>query len=167
MATISTLYKTGTHNISTLGATRPIVRVQNYIDMVDVIASKGGAIAVGDVIEAIRVPAGFQVLFAGIQKITAMTGSSTDTTFDLGITGGDVDAFVDGWDYDAAAVNAYATPASASITPATFLTTGDTIDILIATQTGTITGGIVRVFAHLLDCNDELKGNAGLVQIGT
>jgi len=165
MATISTLNKDGTLGM-TRGGERTPVYAEVIIDLAAAVTAKGTALAQADVIETIVVPAGFQVLFAGMQKITAMTGTSTDLTLDLGVTGGDVDAFVDGWDFDAAAVAAYATPATAAITPATFLTTGDTIDILFVTQTGTVTGGKIRVFATLLDCSNKVK-KPGIVQLGS
>ena len=165
MATISTLNKDGTLDM-TRGGERAVHYVELIVDLADAVTAKGSALAQGDIIETISVPAGTQVTFAGLQKISAFTGSSTDLTFDFGITGGDVDAFVDGWDFDAAAVNSYATVASAAITPATFVTTADTLDILFATQTGTVTGGKVRVFAWLADCSNKIK-KPGIVQLGT
>lgn len=165
MATISTLNKDGTLN-ATRGGERAVYYVELIVDLAEAATAKGSALAQGDVIETISVPAGTQVTFAGLQKVSAMTGSSTDLTFDFGITGGDVDAFVDGWDYDAATVNAYASPATAAITPATFVTTTDTLDILFATQTGTVTGGKIRVFAWLADCSNKIK-KPGIVQLGT
>lgn len=165
MATVSTLNKDGTLNM-TRGAERTPYYVELIIDLADAVTAKGSALAQADVIETIAVPAGTQVLFAGLQKVTAMTGSSTDLTFDFGITGGDVDAFVDGWDFDGASVGAFATVAAAAITPATFVTTADTLDILFATQTGTVTGGKIRVFAWLADCSNKYK-KAGIVQLGT
>ena len=153
MATISTLIS-GTGHANRTNRRTPYM-VETYIDLADAVTAKGSALAQGDIIEAIKVPAGTQVLFAGFQKKTAMTGTSTDLTFDFGITGGDVDAFVDGFDFDGASVGAYATVASAAITPATFVTTDDTLDILFATQTGTVTGGIIRVFAVLVDLSDQ------------
>lgn len=167
MATISTLYKSGSTHQSTFNAVNNSYLVDNLIDLAEVASEKGSAIAQGDVIEALYLPAGTQVLFAGLQVVEEMTGTSTDATVDLGITGGDVDAFVDGFDLDGAAAGAYATPASAAITPATFITTADTLDILVATQTGTITGGKVRVFAHVLDVSDKKKQRPGIAQIGS
>lgn len=167
MATISTLYKAGTSHQSTFNAVNNSYLVDNVIDLADVVTAKGSAIAQGDVIEALYLPAGTQVLFAGLQVMEVMTGTSTDATVDLGITGGDVDAFVDGFDLDGAAAEAYATVASAAVTPATFLSTADTLDILVVTQTGTITGGKIRVFAHVLDVSDRKVQRPGIAQIGS
>lgn len=167
MATISTLYVTGTTHQSINNNVAVGYLAENVIDLAEAATAKGSALAASDVIEAIRVPAGTQVLFAGVQIVSVMTGTSTDATIDLGITGGDVDAFVDGMDLDGAALGAYGTPATAAITPATFVTTADTIDILIATQTGTITGGKIRVFAHLLDCSATNRKRPGIAVVGS
>lgn len=167
MATIDTLRVAGvTHQSIGGNSTKPYL-VSNYIDLAEVAAAKGGAIAQGDVIEAIYVPAGTQVLFAGLQVMEEMTGTSTDATVDLGVTGGDVDAWVDGFDLDAATAGAYAPAATASITPAqVFFATPDTLDVLIATQTDTITGGVIRVFAHLVSVKD-LGGPGTIAQLGS
>ena len=164
MATIS-MASTGTGHGQRTNKRTPYL-VEWYIDLADAVTAKGSALAQGDVIEAIKVPAGTQVLFAGLQVIEEMEGSSTDATIDMGITGGDVDAFVDGFDLDGAAAGAFASPATASITPATFVTTADTIDLLIATQTNTITGGVLRVFASLLDCSYQYDRPA-IAQLGS
>lgn len=167
MATISTLYKTGATHPSAWGSATQAYCIENTIDLEDVIAAKGSAIAQGDVIQAIYVPAGSQVLFAGFQQMTVMTGTSTDATLDFGVTGGDVDCWVDGYDLDAGTANAYAAAASASITPAqTFFATADTLDLLVATQTGTILTGKLRVFAHILDVSSK-KSNVGIATVGS
>ena len=40
----------------------------------------------------------------------AHAGTSTDVELDFGITGGDLDNFVDGFDFDASSVGAYVLP---------------------------------------------------------
>lgn len=148
MATISTLIS-GTGHPQRTNKRTPYV-VENYIDLAAAVTAKGTALAQADIIEAIKLPVGTQVLFAGLQKVTAMTGTSTDLTFDMGITGVHADAYVDGVDYDGLAVGAFATP-DAAANELRFITTADTIDILFATQTGTVTGGKIRVFAVVVD----------------
>lgn len=166
MATISTLYKTGATHQSKMNGPVPTVNV-NYINLADAVTAKGSALAQADVIQALHVPAGSIVLFAGIEVISAMTGTSTDATIDFGVTGGDVDCWVDGFDLDAGTAGAYAAAAAAAITPAqTFFAAADTLDLLIVTQTGTITGGVLRVFAVLLDVSDA-EPRAQIVQLGT
>jgi hypothetical protein len=130
------------------------------IDLAEAVTAKGSALAQADVIEGIRVPANTAVVDVWAQKVGAFTGTSTDLTFDIGITGGDVDKWVDGWDFDGAALNSFATPVGVgqSIT----LATSDTIDILFITQTGTVTGGKVRLFASCVDLN--VKGRGEIAQ---
>ena len=77
--------------------------IQNTIDLAVATTSKGTALASADVYQCLSIPAGSVILHAGLQVVTVMTGTSTDTGYDLGITGGDVDNFVDGFDYDGAA----------------------------------------------------------------
>lgn len=127
------------------------------IDLAAAVTAKGTALAAADVIEALRVPANTVIVDAWAQKLTAMTGTSTDLTFDIGITGVDVDQYVDGWDFDAAAVGSYATPLG--VAQSRPLAASDTIDILFATQTGTVTGGIVRVWASLIDLTVKDRGH--------
>lgn len=153
MATIS-MASTGTGHANRTNRRTPYL-VEAYLDLADAATEKGSALAASDVIQVISVPAGTQVLFAGFQVKEEMTGTSTDATLDFGITGGDVDAFVDGFDLDGASAGAYATVASAAVSPATFVSTADTLDLLIATATGTITGGVLRVYAVLMDVSDQ------------
>lgn len=126
------------------------VFVETFIDLADVTATKGSAIAQGDVILALAVPAGSVVSFAGVQVIEAMTGSSTDATIDFGITTTNADEYVDGFDLDGAAAGAFATVASTAF-DGRFFGVADTLDVLITTQTGTITGGVLRVYAEIAD----------------
>ena len=128
------------------------------IDLAEAATAKGSALAQGDTIEAIRVPANTAVIDVWAQKVSAMTGTSTDLTFDIGFTGGDVDKWVDGWDFDGAAVGSFATPVGVS--QSIPLATSDTIDILFTTQTNTVTGGKVRVFALCVYLN--VKGRAAI-----
>lgn len=127
--------------------------VGREIDLAAAVTAKGSALAALDVIEALDVPANSAILFAGARKSAVMTGTSADLTFDMGITGGDVDNFVDGWDFDAAALNSHATPLG--VQEPVIVTTADTIDILFATQTGTVTGGKIWVYAFIVPLGDE------------
>lgn len=159
MATITTLANPLSANLPprVMDNSNFAYKVWREVDLAAAATAKGSALAAADVIEVLRLPAGVQVLAAGAQKTTAMTGTSTDLTFDIGITGVDADIYVDGWDFDAAAVGSYATPAGVQ-TPALVLGTSDTIDILIATQTGTLTGGKVMVWAVVVDVTVESRG---------
>lgn len=131
------------------------------IDLAEAAASKGSALAQGDVIEALRVPPNTLVEFVWAKKVSAMTGTSTDLTFDIGFTGGDVDNYVDGWDFDGAAVGSYSTPLG--VQEPVIVSTSDTIDILFVTQTGTVTGGKLIVGAQLVDI-DYTAARGGIAQ---
>jgi hypothetical protein len=126
------------------------------IDLAAAVTAKGSALAQGDVIEALRIPADSAILFVWAEKTAAHTGTSTDLTFDIGITGGDVDNYVDGWDFDAAVVGTYGTPIG--VQEPVILASADTIDILFATQTGTVTGGKLVVGAQVVDLTRKSRG---------
>jgi hypothetical protein len=138
------------------------VLFSNTIDFAAALAAKGSALASSDVIEAIRFPAGVLLLGAGIQTIAV--DDATTLTLDLGITGGDVDGFVDGYDQAAAAAGDYATSLFDTSEIHTIMTTADSIDVLFATLTGTLTVGKIRVWALVVDITGELE--PGLAQVG-
>ena len=126
--------------------------IQNTIDLAVATTSKGTALASADVYQCLNIPAESVILHAGLEVTALLTGTSSDTGYDLGITGGDVDNFVDGFDADGAAAGDYA-PTSAAYAPV-MVGAADTLDILVAAQTGTTLTGKVRVFATLMDVSD-------------
>jgi hypothetical protein len=65
--------------------------VENTIDIAAINGDSGAA--QNDVLRALDIPAETLIMEAGIEVITALSGS---VTLDLGITGGDVDRYVDG-----------------------------------------------------------------------
>lgn len=164
MATV-TMTKGGHLHATRHGNTAVPYLVELDVDFAKVAEEKGSAIAAADVLEVLTVPAGTLVLYAGAQVLEEITGTSADLTVDFGVTGGDVDRWVDGWDLDAAVVGEYAPAPGTAISPALFFTATDTLDVLVATQTGTVTGGKVRFFACLLDISD--RPNPGRAQIGS
>lgn len=145
MATVTTLAGGATAG-RTAGSVPYLVSVN--IDFAAAATAKGSALAAADIIEAINVPANTVVLTAGIEVVTALAGESSDTRILLGVTGGDVDAFVASWDATAAAAGAYA-PTAATV-PVMFAS-ADTIDLEIDAATTAPTGGVVRVWAVLMD----------------
>lgn len=148
MATIG-VAPTGTLHPANSGTRLPY-RVENVITVEELVAAKGSALAAADVIEAIKVPAGSLVLAAGIYIEKAMGGGTGSVlTLDLGVTGGDVDVYADGFDAHAAVAGAYSVIPVAAC-PIVF-GTADTLDVLIATQTGTYTTGTMIVWAVLQD----------------
>ena len=121
--------------------------VENTID-VSAINGDSGA-AQNDVLRALDIPAETLVMEAGIEVITALSSSAT---MDLGITGGDVDRYVDG-DTNA---TGYAT---LTATARVVVASADTLDIL--TGGADSSAGKVRVWAVLCDVSgiDETDHN--------
>lgn len=158
MATVSALATSGTGRPA-VNTTNVPYKVEMTLDFAAAATAKGSALAASDVIQTITVPAESVVLSAGWEVVTAMTGTSTDATLDFGVTGGDVDNFVDGFDLDGAAVGAYSAQPVA-YAPVVIGGTADTLDILIATQTGTITGGSLRVWAVIVDVSGKAAPGA-------
>ena len=121
--------------------------VENTIDVSAINSSSGTAN--GDVINALDIPAETLIMEAGIEVITALSSSAT---MDLGITGGDVDRYVDG-DTNA---TGYAT---LTATARVVVASADTLDIL--TGGADSSAGKVRVWAVLCDVSgiDESDNN--------
>lgn len=163
MATVDMTVGATTNHPSRAANVKVPYLVEIEIDFAAATTTKGSALASADVIQTLDIPANTVLLMGGACVKTAMTGTSTDLTLDIGITGGDVDALVDGFDYDGAAVGDYATVVG--VNEPIFFATADTLDILIATQTGTFTGGVLRVFALLLDVSDAVA--PGIVALGS
>jgi hypothetical protein len=138
--------------------------VEVHLDIAAAAAAKGSALAAADVIELINVPAGSLILAAGIQVLVETTDTQTDVTVDLGVTGVDADAFVDGYDLDAATTGAYASQ-PAAYQPIVVGATADTIDLLFATATAGPSAGELRVWAVLMDVSDRQA--PGIVALGS
>jgi len=121
--------------------------VENTIDVSAINSSSGTAN--GDVVNALDIPAETLIMEAGIEVITALSSSAT---MDLGITGGDVDRYVDG-DTNA---TGYAT---LTATARVVVASADTLDIL--TGGADSSAGKVRVWAVLCDVSgiDESDHN--------
>jgi hypothetical protein len=157
MATITTLKTAaGAGTQPSVHSTRfPVHYDEVEISLPDAATAKGSALAAADIIEAISVPANSIILAAGIEVVTANGGSSV-LTLDLGVTGADVDAFVDGFDFVAAAVGDFASQ-PAAYQPIVIGNTADTLDLLIASLTTTNTAGVVRVFCVWVDVRDTRR----------
>lgn len=146
MATISLApAATRTTHPSHWASNRQPYWVQETIDFADALASKGSALADADVIEVMRIPANTVVLGAGIAVVTA--ANATTGTVDLGVTGVDADEWAN--DFDIVA-GTYGTDLSASPVWNTYAAT-DTIDLVLASVTGTLSTGVVRVYALMMD----------------
>ena len=133
-----------TYNVTGAGGTtghpangRTPYMVENTID-VSAINGDSGA-AQNDVIQCLDIPAETLIMEAGIEVITALSGS---VTMDLGITGGDIDRYAEG---DTNAPGFSAPPATAR----TIVASADTLDIKILDAASS--AGKIRVFAVLCD----------------
>ena len=111
--------------------------VENTIDISAVNGDSGTAS--GDVLQVIDLVAETLVMEAGIEVLTACSGS---VTFDLGITGVDVDIYTDG---DTNATGYSTLTATARHVAAT----ADTLDVLQGGAASTV--GKIRVWAILCD----------------
>lgn len=146
MATVD--MTTGTVGYAASSVRKVAYRVSKVVDFEAAATEKGSALAAADVIQVLDVPANSVVIAAGMKVIAAHAGTSTDTAFDLG-TAANADQFVDGFDYDGAAVGAQATALMAPL----WVAADDTIDITLQAMTGTTTGGKIEVWAVLVDAN--------------
>jgi len=143
-----------TYNVTGVGGTtghpsntRSPYLVENTID-VSAVNSDAGT-ANGDILNALDIPAETLIMEAGIEVTTALSSSAT---MDLGITGGDVDRYVDG---DTNATGYSTLTATARVVVAS----ADTLDILTAGAASS--AGKLRVWAVLCDISgiDESDNN--------
>jgi len=144
-----------TYNVTGVGGTtghpsngRTPYLVENTIDVSAVNGDSGTA--ADDVLRVIDLPAETLVMEAGIEVITALSGS---VKLDLGITGGDVDIYAD----NTANTTGYST---LTATARHIAASADTLDVLEASSTASSVGKI-RVWAVLCDVSgiDESDNN--------
>jgi hypothetical protein len=156
MATVSMATWTGASNVTAGTALSGAVRVPYLIsrtfNVADIVTKKGSAIAASDVIECLNVPKNSYVLGAWLSKDTAVTGTMSVCTLSLGITGVSATAWASAYDFFAAAAGARTGTITASVNG--LVTTADTIDLLVASLTGTWTGGNITVSALIVDVDN-------------
>ena len=111
--------------------------VENTIDVSAVNGDSGAA--QNDVLQAMDIPAETVIMEAGIEVLTACSGS---VTLDLGITGGDVDIYTDG---DTNATGYSTLTATARHVAAA----ADTLDVLVLSAASS--AGKIRVWAVMCD----------------
>ena len=145
-----------------------LVTLQNDSDLADAILQNGGtALAADDIIEAIAVPANTLILHAGFKVQTAMEGTTTDSAIHVGITGTDVDIFAASFDLDGASAGAHSPAVTSSGVCSNlpvFTASADTIDVEIHASSGTITGGIIRVYAVCV-IMDDVSGSSSANEV--
>lgn len=164
MATIETLDNVVGSDLapSTHAVRFPIHYAENNVEMGAAATAKGSALAAGDIIEAVRVPANSIILAAGFEVITDAVGPST-LTVDLGVTGVAVDIFVDGYDWAAGDVGDFGAQ-PAAFYPVVVGETSDTVDVELQTLSGgTLSAGELRVWVIYGDISDQRK--PGLVAL--
>ena len=103
----------------------------------------------GSTIECVDIPANCICLYAGIEVETALTNTASDATVDLGLSGGDADSWVDGFDIDGAAAGVYATVLVATANPQV-VDAATPMKLTFAGTAGTISAGVLRVFAVVM-----------------
>ena len=133
-----------TYNVTGVGGTtghpsngRTPYLVENTIDVSAVNGDSGAA--QNDVLQAMDIPAETVIMEAGIEVLTACSGS---VTLDLGITGGDVDIYTDG---DTNATGYSTLTATARHVAAS----ADTLDVLVLSAASA--AGKIRVWAIMCD----------------
>lgn len=126
----------------------------------ELVAQGDGELASGDIIQCISLPQGTCVLAAGIEIMTTVAGS-TALDIDMGITGGTTGFWIN--DIDIGSSTSYVatdyvagtgTAGGYVIGPGAAGATSDTIDILCNTVTGSLTAGVLRVYAVVADVTD-------------
>ena len=111
------------------------------------VAAGATAFATGDSLAVMQLPAKTLVLAAGIDVTTA---DGTASTVDLGFTGGDVDAWVDG--ANANAVGSAVGLGTNTVTIATcYNAAAETLDLLMLTAPQD--NSVMRVWAVVVDCS--------------
>jgi hypothetical protein len=153
MATITTLSNAvGAGTQPSRGLRNMPYVVENTINWATAVTAKGSALAAADVIEALQIPAQSIVLAAGFEVITAATGSCTVS---LGVTGVTAAAYVSAFAVTSSATaGTYATPATAGYPIVS--AAADTLDLLLVTETTTLSAGSIRVFAVIVDATDRI-----------
>ena len=127
--------------------------VEAYLDIDDLVA-KGYSGANGDIFQLLEIPAGVLVLNAGAEVMKAFNSS---VTADIDFAAGD--DIIDGADVTSTGFCAKGTNGqtntvvgSAASTYTQFVSTTDTIDVLLAGAAPST--GRIRVYATLIDCNE-------------
>ena len=131
-----------------------VTQMEAILDFSKLVASGSYTLATGDVFQLLEIPAGFLVVNAGAEVMTAFDGT---TTVDIDFAAGD--DIVDGADVTSAGFCAAGTNGQTNTivgagasTYTQFVTTADTIDVVIASTDATV--GVLRVYALVVDCNE-------------
>ena len=145
-ATTTLLATTNTNHGPTYGVSS---RVKPYLVEQTINFADQNIDANGSTIECVDIPANCICLFAGIEVTTALTNTASDAEVDMGLSGGDADSWVDGFDIDGASAGTYATVLVATANPQV-VDAATPLKLTFAGTAGTISAGVLRVFAVVM-----------------
>jgi len=137
---------------STASTNNRVYLQQVDLDFPAIVAARAAAgltaLAANDSLAVLHIPAKTLILAVGIDVTTAET---TTSTIDIGYTGGDVDAWIDGFDPtsvgSAVGLGTLMTTAAAT----NYHHTADTLDMLFLTALQDTS--VMRVWAVMVDCS--------------
>ncbi len=145
-ATTTLLATTNTNHGPTYGVSS---RVKPYLVEQTIDFSVQNIDANGSTIECVDIPANCVCMFAGIEVVTALTNTASDATVDLGPKRGDTNAWVTAFDIDGASAGTYASVLVATANPQV-VDGADPLKLTFAGTAGTISAGVLRVFAVVM-----------------
>ena len=108
------------------------------------------ALAAGDSMQILTLPANSLVMAVGATTITAEGAAST---FDIGLTGGDVDGFIDGGNANAVGTTQSTGALLNGDNQSHYLAAADTIDMLIGVSGAFTDLAKIKVWAVVADCS--------------
>jgi hypothetical protein len=128
---------------------------------------KVGALAAGDIMQSIDVPANTMILAGGIEVITALDASADGTTFNLGVTGtgGIVTSFCNVVDFEDSAAGSYFSTGTAGASGVYVTAAADTVDLELQALSTTVSTGVVRIFVVCIPVDAKLA--PGVAAIGS
>lgn len=150
----------GADSIAAHPADGPRAKMYLLEKVIDIgkMTANGYVMASGDVFQALEVPADSLVLFAGAEVLTAFDGTSPVVNIDFA----EGDDIVDGADVSSAGwcasgTNGYAMSTSGTSTWAAeqFVTTTDTIDVVLTAGDDDVTEGVLRVVACVISAEEK------------
>ena len=116
----------------------------------DRVTAGATALATGDSLQVLSLPANTLIMAVGATTITAEGAAST---FDIGLTGGDVDGFIDGGNANAAGTTQSNGALLISANTGHYLAAADTIDMLIGVSGAVTDLAKIKVWAVIADCS--------------
>jgi hypothetical protein len=116
----------------------------------DRVTAGATALATGDSLQVLNIPANTLVMAVGATTLTAEGAAST---FDIGLTGGDVDGFIDGGNANAAGTTSSNGALLNGDNNSHYFAAADTIDMLIGVSGAVTDLAKIKVWAVIADCS--------------